>query len=114
MNTIEKNLINNLYNLLVARTDKSKEILVILDVLSQVNKKLDKERHPEVLINKLNQYIDITASTGKIKFSNEEEKLTIELSIIGQKAGKNGSYTAEYADKSQFYKFGEKVPFHNN
>src|SRR5574337_1013989 len=105
MNTIEKNLINNLYNLLEERTNKSKEILDILDVLSQVNKKLDKERHPEVLINKLNQYIRITASTGKIKFSNAEAKLTIESSIIGQKAGINGSYMADFSDKSQFYKF---------
>lgn len=112
MNTYEKNLVINLYNLLVERTNKSKEVLDILDVLSQVNKKLDKERHPEVLINKLNQYIRITASTGKIKFSNEEEKLTIELSIIGQKAGINGSYMADFSDKSQFYKFGDKVPFH--
>ena len=39
MKTIEKNLINNLYNLLEERTNKSKEILDILDVLSQVNKK---------------------------------------------------------------------------
>ena len=107
MNTYEKNLVINLYNLLVERTNKSKEVLDILDVLSQVNKRLDKERHPEVLINKLNQYIRITASTGKIKFSNE-------LSIIGQKAGINGSYMADFSDKSQFYKFGEKVPFHNN
>ena len=54
MNTYEKNLVINLYNLLVERTNKSKEVLDILDVLSQVNKRLDKERHPEVLINKLN------------------------------------------------------------
>ena len=43
MNTYEKNLVINLYNLLVERTNKSKEVLDILDVLSQVNKRLDKE-----------------------------------------------------------------------
>ena len=111
MTTIEKELVNNLYKMLEKRTNKSKDILDILDVLVQVNKKLDKEKTPEVLINKLNQYIRITASKGKIHFLNEEEELTIKLSIIGQKAGINGSYMADFSDKSQFYKFGEKVPF---
>ena len=79
MTTIEKELVNNLYKMLEKRTNKSKDILDILDVLVQVNKKLDKEKTPAVLINKLNQYIRITASTGKIHFSNEEEELRAPL-----------------------------------
>ncbi|MDN6771361.1 MAG: bacteriocin immunity protein, partial [Lactococcus sp.] len=38
----------------------------------------------------------------------------IQLSIIGQKAGLNGAYMADFSDKSQFYKFGQQVPCHNN
>ena len=114
MNQLEKEIVNDLYNQLAKRDTKSSELLDILDVLLKVYQKLDTEKHPERLINKLIQYIRITASTGKINFSSEEEKLTIQLSVIGQKAGLNGSYMAEFSDKSQFYKFGEQVPFHNS
>ena len=114
MNQLEKEIVIDLYNQLAKRDTKSSELLDILDVLLKVNQKLDTEKHPERLINKLIQYIRITASTGKINFSSEEEKLTIQLSVIGQKAGLNGSYMAEFSDKSQFYKFGEQVPFHNS
>ena len=114
MNKLEKEIVSDLYNRLVKRDTKSSELLDILDVLLKVYQKLDTEKHPERLINKLIQYSRITASTGKINFSSEEEKLTIQLSVIGQKAGLNGSYMAEFSDKSQFYKFGEQVPFHNS
>ena len=114
MNKLEKEIVSDLYNRLVKRDTKSSELSDILDVLLKVYQKLDTEKHPERLINKLIQYIRITASTGKINFSSEEEKLTIQLSVIGQKAGLNGSYMAEFSDKSQFYKFGEQVPFHNS
>lgn len=114
MNKLEKEIVSDLYNRLVKRDTKSSELSDILDVLLKVYQKLDTEKHPERLINKLIQYIRITASTGKINFSSEEEKLTIQLSVIGQKAGLNGSYMADFSDKSQFYKFGEQVPFHNS
>lgn len=113
MNQLEKEIVNDLYNQLAKRDTKSSELLDILDVLLKVNQKLDTEKHPERLINRLIQYIRITASTGKISFSSEEEKLTIQLSVIGQKAGLNGSYMADFSDKSQFYQFGEQVPTHN-
>ena len=114
MNKLEKEIVSDLYNRLVKRDTKSSELLDILDVLLKVYQTLVTEKHPERLLNKLIQYIRITASTGKVNFSSEEEKLTIQLSVIGQKAGLNGSYMAEFSDKSQFYKFGEQVPFHNS
>lgn len=112
MNKLEKEIVIGLYNSLAKRDSKSAEMLDILDVLLKVYQKLDTEKHPERLINRLNQYIRITASTGKISFSSEEEKYTIQLSVMGQKAGINGSYMADFSDKSQFYKFGEQVPAH--
>lgn len=37
----------------------------------------------------------------------------IDLGVIGQKAGLNGSYMSDYSDKSQFYSYPEKVPHHS-
>lgn len=112
MKNTEKNIIHDLYNILNKRNDQSSELLDILDVLLQVYKELDKIKNSEALINRLTQYIRITASSGRINFSSSEEKLVIKLSIIGQKAGLNGVYMADFSDKTQFYKFGEEVPFH--
>ncbi|MBR6896222.1 MAG: bacteriocin immunity protein [Lactococcus sp.] len=114
MNALEKEIVMDLYHVIEKRDIKSIQILDILDVLLQVDKRLDNEKYPERLINKLTQYIRITASTGKVKFTSEEEKLTIQLSVIGQKAGLNGAYMADFSDKSQFYKFGQQVPCHNH
>lgn len=112
MNHVEKEIVLELYDMLANGDNQSGHMLDILDVLLAVYKKLDKAKHPERLINRLNQYIRITASTGKINFSSEAEQLIIELGTIGQKAGINGSYMADFFDKSQFYQFGERVPYH--
>lgn len=72
MKNTEKNIIHDLYNILNKRNDQSSELLDILDVLLQVYKELDKTKNSEALINRLNQYIRITASSGRINFSSSE------------------------------------------
>ncbi|MDF0479164.1 bacteriocin immunity protein [Vagococcus sp. PNs007] len=95
--------IGELIKLLESRTEQPSKLLDITDVLSQVSLKLDSESHPEVLVNKLVNYIRSAAIAGRINFSKEEESLIIKLGIIGQKAGINGQYMADFSDKSQFY-----------
>ncbi len=97
-----KNYTSTLYSLLVDNVDKP-GYSDICDVLLQVSKKLDNTQSVEALINRLVNYIRITASTYKIIFSKKEEELIIKLGVIGQKAGLNGQYMADFSDKSQFY-----------
>ncbi|KRN94159.1 bacteriocin immunity protein [Pediococcus stilesii] len=102
--------VNKLHMLLVNRADQSAELLDITDVLSQVGKKIDTVDNPSALINRLVNYIRSVAIAGKIHFPDEQEKLMIELSTMGQKAGLNGLYMADFSDKSQFYSYLEKMP----
>jgi len=97
-----KNYTSTLYSLFVDNVDKP-GYSDICDVLLQVSKKLDNTQSVEALINRLVNYIRITASTYKIIFSKKEEELIIKLGVIGQKAGLNGQYMADFSDKSQFY-----------
>ena len=57
MNQLEKEIVIDLYNQLAKRDTKSSELLDILDVLLKVNQKLDTEKHPERLINRLTQLL---------------------------------------------------------
>jgi len=98
---------NKLYLLLIDRKDDA-GYGDICDVLFQVSKKLDSTKNVEALINRLVNYIRITASTNRIKFSKDEEAVIIELGVIGQKAGLNGQYMADFSDKSQFYSIFER------
>lgn len=50
------------------KRDKTKAILDITDVLLQVYKKIDSEKYPEILINKLVNYIYIVGFDNKIHF----------------------------------------------
>ena len=77
----------------------------ITDVLLQVNKKIDTSKNPEALVNRMVNYIRITASSEKLNFSKADEKLIIDLGVIGQRAGLNGQYMADFSDKSQFYSY---------
>jgi len=77
----------------------------ITDVLLQVNKKIDTSKNPEALVNRMINYIRITASSEKLHFSKADEKLIIDLGVIGQQAGLNGQYMADFSDKSQFYSY---------
>jgi len=90
----------------------SNEILDIMDVLGQVDKKIGTSKNPEALVNRLVNYIRSMAIAGRIHFPNEEEKLMIDLSVYGQKAGLNGLYMADFSDKSQFYGLLEEMPRH--
>lgn len=99
-----------LHTLLVNRTDQSAKLLDITDVLSQVAKKIDTVENPPALINRLVNYIRSVALAGEIHFPDEQEKLMIELGTVGQKAGLNGLYMADFSDKSQFYSYLEKMP----
>lgn len=101
--------VGKLIKLLESRTEQPRKLLDITDVLSQVSLKLDSESNPEVLVNKLVNYIRSVAIAGRINFSKEEEALVIELGTIGQKAGINGQYMADFSDKSQFYDIFDKI-----
>ena len=98
---------NKLYSLLSDRKN-SIGYSDVCDVLFQVSKKLDSTNNVEALINRLVNYIRITASTNRMHFSKDEEAMIIELGVIGQKAGLNGQYMADFSDKSQFYDVFEK------
>ncbi len=102
--------IESLTALLKGRNDQSSELLDIIDVLEQVDHKLDKVKNPEALVNRLVNYIRSLALKGKIHFPSDQENLIIDLGVIGQKAGLNGAYMADFSDKSQFYSLLEKVP----
>ncbi|MCG0748402.1 bacteriocin immunity protein [Lactiplantibacillus plantarum] len=92
--------------------DQSGDLLDIIDVLMQVDKKITTAKNPEALVNRLVNYIRSVAIKGRLHFPDEEEKLMIDLGIIGQKAGLNGAYMADFSDKSQFYGMLEEVPQH--
>ncbi|WP_125982067.1 bacteriocin immunity protein [Loigolactobacillus iwatensis] len=108
-----KQYVKQLYNLLSKHGDQSSELRDIMDVLSQVYKKIDEVKNPEALVNRLVNYIRIVASTGQINFPTDQEKLIIKLGFIGQKAGLNGLYMADFSDKSQFYSVFEQIPNQN-
>ncbi|MBZ2405046.1 bacteriocin immunity protein [Liquorilactobacillus hordei] len=92
---------------------KSPELLDIIDVLEQVYKRLDDAKKPEILVNRLVNYIRSNSLKGKIYYPTKEEKIIINLAFIGQKAGFSSQYNADFSDKSQFYHFNEVIPYHN-
>ncbi|KRL52347.1 hypothetical protein FD01_GL002456 [Lacticaseibacillus manihotivorans DSM 13343 = JCM 12514] len=98
--------------LLAARPDQTPEMRDILDVLGQVHKKITKVKNPPALVNRLVNYIRVRSSAGKLHYPRDQEALLIDLSVIGQKAGWNGLYMADFSDKSQFYSIFEPMPRH--
>jgi transcriptional regulator with XRE-family HTH domain len=88
------------------------EMLDIIDVLHQVDKKLDAHKNPAALVNRMINYLRIRASAGRIVFPKPQEALIGELAWIGNSAGWNGAYRADFTDKSQFYGFMENYPRH--
>lgn len=74
----------------------------IKEVPLKVYKRLNESKENPPLINRLINFIYFKAFTEKITFSKEQDELIRQLSGIGQKAGLNGSYRANYGDKSQF------------
>ncbi|KRM05773.1 hypothetical protein FC89_GL001483 [Liquorilactobacillus ghanensis DSM 18630] len=106
-----KNNIKKLLQQLDQTSARPAELLDIIDVLLQVYSKLDQTKEPAVLINHLINYLRSTALKGKLHFPPAEEKIIIELEILGQKAGINGNYLGGYNDKSQFYNIFEQVPY---
>lgn len=80
----------------------------ITDVILQVNKQIATSKNPAALANRMVNYIRITASSEKLHFSKADEKLIIDLGVIGQRAGLNGQYMADFSDKSQFYSYTNK------
>ncbi|EUJ21804.1 bacteriocin immunity protein [Listeria aquatica] len=103
--TKSKELIHDLYNKLSKRSDPSNELLDILDVLYQVYLKIDTVNNPEAYVQRLVNYIYSVGLKGRLYFPEDENRLIAELGIIGQKAGLNGLYKANYGDKSQFYSY---------
>ena len=84
----------------------------IIDVLAQVYRKLPETKNPEALLNRLVNYIRSVALAGRIHFPTNEEKLIADIGILGQRAGLNGVYMADYSAKSQFYSIFEEIPRH--
>ncbi|MBZ1513783.1 bacteriocin immunity protein [Leuconostoc mesenteroides] len=107
-----KNIIENLTAELTNGTNKSSQMLDIIDVLNQVNKNIEKEKYPERLLNKLVNYIRAVALDGKISFDKSEEDKIVEIGVGGQRSGLNGQYMADFTDKSQFYGILEEIPRH--
>lgn len=67
------------------REEHSKGLLDISDVIFQVYNKLDNQKNPEVLINKLVNYIYIVGFDHQIKFLDNDEALLSKLSDISKK-----------------------------
>jgi transcriptional regulator with XRE-family HTH domain len=107
-----KQYIKELFALLRHRPDQSGQMLDILDVLAQVYRKLDTAKNPEALLNRMTNYIRVTARSGRITFPKPQESLLGELAWIGAKAGWNGAYMSDFSDKRQFYGLLEKMPRH--
>lgn len=91
---------------------KQSELLDIIDVLAQVYRKLPETKNPEALLNRLVNYIRSVALAGRIHFPTNEEKLIADIGVLGQRAGLNGVYMADYSAKSQFYSIFEEIPRH--
>ncbi len=91
---------------------KQSELLDIIDVLAQVYRKLPETKNPEALLNRLVNYIRSVALAGRIHFPTNEEKLIADIGILGQRAGLNGVYMADYSAKSQFYSIFEEIHRH--
>ncbi|MCD2257468.1 bacteriocin immunity protein [Lactobacillus sp. CC-MHH1034] len=102
--------ISHLLKAMTKWTPQTSELLDITDVLAQVYQKIDTAKNPEALVNRLVNYIRIVSSKGRLHFPPAEEKLMIDLGAIGQRAGLNGSYMADFSDKSQFYSYTEQIP----
>ncbi|MDK1722544.1 bacteriocin immunity protein [Dellaglioa algida] len=107
-----KELIHELYNYLIKRSNTSTSLLDITDVLLQVYTKIETVDNPEALVNRLVNYIYSVGFKGRINLTPAEERLLAELGVIGQKAGLNGLYKADFSDKSQFYSYfdNNKMP----
>lgn len=101
MRNESKRLVHDLYNNLV-QSNTGKEMEDIKEVLLKVYKRLNDSKENPPLINRLINFIYFKAFTEKLTFSEEQDELIRQLSGIGQKAGLNGSYRANYGDKSQF------------
>lgn len=91
---------------------KQSELLDIIDVLAQVYRKLPETKNPEALLNRLVNYIRSVALAGQIHFPTNEEKLIADIGVLGQRAGLNGVYMADYSAKSQFYSIFEEISRH--
>lgn len=91
---------------------KQSELLDIIDVLAQIYRKLPETKNPEALLNRLVNYIRSVALAGQIHFPTNEEKLIADIGVLGQRAGLNGVYMADYSAKSQFYSIFEEIPRH--
>lgn len=101
MGNESKQLVHDLYNNLV-QSSTGKEMEDIKEVLLKVYKRLNDSKENPPLINRLINFIYFKAITEKLTFSEEQDELIRQLSSIGQRAGLNGSYRANYGDKSQF------------
>ncbi|MGP5429906.1 bacteriocin immunity protein [Enterococcus malodoratus] len=96
-------LIHDLYNRLIKRQNPPETVTDITDVLLQVYRKLDNEKNPAALVNRLVNYIYRVGFDNKVHFDKAEEQLIIDLGTISNRAGFNGVYRSDAGSKAQFY-----------
>lgn len=98
-----KKIVYQLYNHLIARADKNKGLRDITDVLLQVYTEIDSSKYPELLENRLVNYILIVAVDNHVLFDTYEKKRILELENIAKNFGATINYQAGCVSKAQFY-----------
>lgn len=98
-----KKIVYQLYNHLIARADKNKGLRDITDVLLQVYTKIDSSKYPELLENRLVNYILIVAVDNHVLFDTYEKKCILELENIAKNLGATINYQVGCVSKAQFY-----------
>lgn len=107
MNLAQKN-IDELYNSLMKRTEKTTDLQNVTDVLLKVYETLPESKNPESLLSKLVNYIYIVGF-NVLHLTKEEESLLISLGDMSKRSGLNGRYSANFTDKSEFYSYFDKI-----
>jgi len=107
-----KNTIQELLQRLLRRPTPSVELLDIIDVLTEINQKIDTTNEPAIMVTHLVTYIRCTASGGQVVFTNDEARLITQLSEFGHLASQMDQNDTDSADKAQFYGCFEAIPKH--
>jgi len=107
-----KNTIQELLQRLLRRPAPSVELLDIIDVLTEINQKIDTTNEPAVIVTHLVAYIRCTASGSQVVFNRDELSLITQLSEFGHLASQVNQDRTDSADKAQFYGCFEAIPRH--
>ncbi|MBU5363159.1 bacteriocin immunity protein [Enterococcus raffinosus] len=103
INDSTKKISYQLYTHLITRADKNKGIRDITDILLQVYTTIDSAKYPELLENRLVNFILVVAVDSHVRFDTQETKLILELENIAKTFGSTVNYQAGCVSKVQFY-----------